>query len=242
MEEIDRRISDIPQIKVYSKTAGMGMMSGIGSSSGMFNIRLKDWSEREGNGDDIDAVMDEIYKRTADITGARLIVFTQGMIPGYGVGNGFEIHIQDQKGGKTEDLLQITNRVIAELNKRPEIARATTSFDTKYPQYLVEVDAANALRHGVQPGDVLDALSGYIGGAYASNINRFSKLYRVMVQASPEFRLDTEALNNMFVRNSDGKMSPVSQYLTLTRVYGAESLTRFNLFSAISVNGAPADG
>ena len=242
MDEIDRRISDIPQIKVYSKTAGMGMMSGIGSSSGMFNIRLKDWKEREGDGDDINSVMDEIYRRTADITGARIIVFTNGMIPGYGVGNGFEIHIQDQKGGKIEDLQQITNRVIAEFGKRPEIARATTSFDTKYPQYLVEVDAATALRHGVEPADVLDALSGYVGGAYASNINRFSKLYRVMVQASPEFRLDTKALSNIFVRNSSGEMTPISQYLTLTRVYGAQSLSRFNLFSSIQVNGTPATG
>ena len=242
MNEIDRRISDIPQIKVYSKTAGMGMMSGIGSSSGMFNIRLKDWKEREGDGDDIYSVMDEIYRRTADISGARIIVFTNGMIPGYGVGNGFEIHIQDQKGGKIEDLQQITNRVIAELGKRPEIARATTSFDTKYPQYLVEVDAATALRHGVEPADVLDALSGYVGGVYASNINRFSKLYRVVVQASPEFRLDTKALSNIFVRNNTGEMTPISQYLTLTRVYGAQSLSRFNLFSSIQVNGTPASG
>ena len=242
MEEIDRRISDIPQIEVYSKTAGMGMMSGIGSSSGMFNIRLKDWKEREGKNDGIDAIMDEIYRRTADITGARLIVFTQGMIPGYGVGSGFEIHIQDQKGGKIEDLQRITNTVINELNKRPEIARATTSFDTKYPQYLVEVDAANALRHGVQPGEVLDALSGYVGGAYASNINRFSKLYRVMLQAAPEFRLDTKALSNIFVRNSSGEMTPINQYLKLTRVYGAQSLSRFNLFSSIQVNGTPATG
>ena len=242
MNEIDRRISDIPQIKVYSKTAGMGMMSGIGSSSGMFNIRLKDWKEREGDGDDINSVMDEIYRRTADISGARIIVFTNGMIPGYGVGNGFEIHIQDQKGGKIEDLQQITNRVIAELGKRPEIARATTSFDTKYPQYLVEVDAATALRHGVEPADVLDALSGYVGGVYASNINRFSKLYRVVVQASPEFRLDTKALSNIFVRNNTGEMTPISQYLTLTRVYGAQSLSRFNLFSSIQVNGTPASG
>lgn len=242
MNEIDRRISDIPQIKVYSKTVGMGMMSGIGSSSGMFNIRLKDWKEREGDGDDINSVMDEIYRRTADISGARIIVFTNGMIPGYGVGNGFEIHIQDQKGGKIEDLQQITNRVIAELGKRPEIARATTSFDTKYPQYLVEVDAATALRHGVEPADVLDALSGYVGGVYASNINRFSKLYRVVVQASPEFRLDTKALSNIFVRNNTGEMTPISQYLTLTRVYGAQSLSRFNLFSSIQVNGTPASG
>ncbi len=242
MEEIDHLISDIPQIQMYSKTAGWGMMSGIGSSSGMFNIRLKDWNERTKKGDDINSVIDEIYRRTKKITGAKIIVFTRGMIPGYGVSNGFEIHIQDQKGGKIEDLQKITNNIIAELSKRPEIARASTAFDTKYPQYLVEVDAANALRHGVQPGDVLSALSGYIGGSYASNINRFSKLYRVMVQASPEFRLDTQALANIFVRNSSGDMTPINQFLKLKKVYGAQSLSRFNLFSSIQVNGTPATG
>lgn len=242
MEEIDHLISDIPQIHMYSKTAGWGMMSGIGSSSGMFNIRLKDWNERTKKGDDINSVIDEIYRRTKKITGAKIIVFTRGMIPGYGVSNGFEIHIQDQKGGKIEDLQKITNNIIAKLSKRPEIARASTAFDTKYPQYLVEVDAANALRHGVQPGDVLSALSGYIGGSYASNINRFSKLYRVMVQASPEFRLDTQALANIFVRNSSGDMTPINQFLKLKKVYGAQSLSRFNLFSSIQVNGTPATG
>lgn len=242
MEEIDRRISDIPQIKVYSRTAGFGMMSGAGSSSGAFDIRLKDWSERTEEGDDIDSVIDEIYRRTADITGARIIIFTRGMIPGYGLSNGFEIHIQDQKGGTVEDLHTITKNIIADLNQRPEIARATTSFDTKYPQYLVEVDAAKALRNGVQPGDVLSALSGYIGGSYASNINRFSKLYRVMVQASPEYRLDTKALSNIFVRNASGEMSPINQYLRLERIYGSQSISRFNLFSSIKVNGTPASG
>ena len=240
MEEIDRRISDIPQIKAYSKTAGFGMMSGMGSSSGSFSIRLKDWKERKNEGDDIDSVIDEIYRRTNDITGARIIVFTRGMIPGYGTSNGFEIHVQDQKGGSIEDLKRITFDVITELQQRPEIARATTAFDTRYPQYLVEIDAANALRHGVQPGDILSVLSGYIGGSYSSNINRFSKLYRVMVQASPEFRLDTQALANMFVRNSSGEMTPINQFLKLTKVYGAQSLSRFNLFSSIQVNGTPA--
>ena len=124
----------------------------------------------------------------------------------------------------------------------PGISRAYTSFDTKYPQYLVEVDAALCKRNGVSPADVLDVLSGYVGGSYSSNMNRFSKLYRVMVQAAPEFRLDTESLNNMFVRNADGEMSPIEQYLKLTRIYGAESLTRFNLFSAIAINGVPAQG
>ena len=164
------------------------------------------------------------------------------MIPGYGVSSGFELYVQDQHGGTTEDLLKYTRQLIDALNKRPEIGRATTSFDTKFPQYLVEVDAARCKRNGVSPSDVLSTLAGYIGGYYASNMNRFSKLYRVMVQASPEHRLDTEALNNMYVRNDEGEMSPVSQYLKLTRVYGSEILSRFNLFSAISVNGAAATG
>lgn len=170
------------------------------------------------------------------------MAFTRPMIPGYGVSSGFELYVQDQHGGTTEDLLKYTRQLIDALNKRPEIGRATTSFDTKFPQYLVEVDAARCKRNGVSPSDVLSTLAGYIGGYYASNMNRFSKLYRVMVQASPEHRLDTEALNNMYVRNDEGEMSPVSQYLKLTRVYGSEILSRFNLFSAISVNGAAATG
>ena len=242
MEEIDRKIGDIPQIKVCAKTTGMGMLSGMGSSSGMFTIRLHPWDERTEKGDDIQSVIDEIYRRTADITAAKVIVFTQAMIPGYGASNGFEIHLQDQKGGSIEDLQKVANRLIEGLNERPEIAKATTAFDTKYPQYLLEVDAARCKQAGVSPANVLDVLSGYVGGIYASNMNRFSKLYRVMVQASPEFRLDTKALNNMFVRNDKGGMSPVGQYLTLTKVYGAQSLARFNLFSAIAINGSVAGG
>jgi HAE1 family hydrophobic/amphiphilic exporter-1 len=242
MREIDRRVSSIPQIEVYSMTTGRGMMSGMGSSSGSFSIRLKDWSERTNAEDGIDAVMDEIYRRTSDITTAKIIVFTRGMIPGYGISGGFEVHVQDQKGGTIDDLKTVTNNLIERLNQREEIARATTSFDTKYPQYLLEVDAARCKRNGVSPSDVLSVVSGYVGGSYASNMNRFSKLYRVMLQAAPEFRLDEKALSNMYVRNSNGDMSPVNQYITLTRVYGAQSISRFNLFTAISVNGQPASG
>ena len=242
MDEIDARIKTIPQIRMYSKVTGNGMISGQGSSNGMFILRLKQWEERTEKGDDINSVISEVYRRTADITSADIMAFAQPMIPGYGVSSGFELYVQDQKGGSIEDLLTVTRNMIDKLNARPEIERATTSFDTKFPQYLIDVDAALCKRNGVSPTDVLNVLAGYIGGTYASNMNRFSKLYRVMVQASPEYRLDTESLKNMFVRNSSGEMSPVSQYLTLTRVYGAETLSRFNLFSAISVNGTPAQG
>lgn len=242
MDEIDARIKTIPQIQIYSKITGNGMISGQGSSNGMFILRLKPWEQRTEKGDDINSIISEVYRLTSDITSADIMAFAQPMIPGYGVSSGFELYVQDQKGGTIEDLLTVTRNMIDKLNARPEIARATTSFDTKFPQYLVEVDAALCKRNGVSPTDVLNVLAGYIGGTYSSNMNRFSKLYRVMVQAAPEYRLDTESLKNMFVRNSSGEMSPVSQYLTLTRVYGAETLSRFNLFSAISVNGTPANG
>ena len=242
MDEIEACLKQVPQIKLYSKTTGNAQISGQSSANGMFIVRLKPWEERPNPEDEINAVIDEIYRLTDHIAVAQIMVFSQPMIPGYGVNSGFEVYVQDQKGGKIEDLLEYTNQMIDALNARPEIGRASTSFDIKYPQYLVEVDAALCKRNGISPADLLNTLSIYVGGNYASNMNRFSKLYRVMVQASPEYRLDTEALNNIFVRNSSGKMSPISQYLKLTRIYGTESLTRFNLFSAISVNGAAATG
>ena len=242
MDEIDRRISTIPQIKAYSRTTGYGMMFGQGSSTGSFMIRLHDWEDRPEKEDHIDAVIAEIHRRTDDISAADIMVYTRGMIPGYGASSGFEVYVQDQKGGKLEDLEKISREFIAELNKRPEISRAKTSFDSKFPMYLVEVDAAQCKRNGTSPGDVLDVLAGYVGGSYASNMNRFSKLYRVMLQAAPEYRLDTESLQNMFVRTSSGEMSPINQYLRLTRIYGPQSISRFNLFTAISVNGQAAEG
>ena len=242
MEQVDSCLRTIPQIELYSTITGNSMLSGQGACNGMFTIRLKDWSERTSKEDAIDAVMDKISRSTAFISSADIMPFTRPMIPGYGASSGFELYVQDQKGGSIEDLLKYTRQFIDELKKRPEIGRATTSFDTKFPQYLLEVDAALCKRNGVSPSDVLSTLSGYIGGNYASNMNRFSKLYRVMVQAPPEFRLNTESLNNIFVRNDAGEMTPIKQYLKLTRIYGSETLTRFNLFSAIQVNGAAATG
>lgn len=242
MDEIEAAIRDIPQIKIYSRITGKDAIHNQSASAGSFTIRLKNWSERHEKGDDVNTVMNEIYRRTDGIKAASIRVSTQPMISGYGTSNGFELYVQDKKGGSVYDLLKYTNQFIDAMNKRPEISRAYTTFATKYPQYMVEVDAALCKRNGVSPSDVLRTLAGYVGGSYSSNLNRFTKLYRVMVQASPEYRLDTEALNNIFVRCSDGSMSPISQYLTLTRIYGSESLSRFNLFNAIRVSGVPADG
>lgn len=242
MDEIEAAICDIPQIKIYSRITGKDAVHNQSASAGSFTIRLKDWSDRKRKGDDVNSVMAEIYRRTDGIKAASIRVSTSPMISGYGMSNGFDLYVQDKKGGSVDDLLKYTNDFIEAMNRRPEISRAYTTFDTRYPQYMVEVDAALCKRNGISPTDILNTLAGYVGGSYSSNLNRFTKLYRVMVQAAPEYRLDTEALNNIFVRNSSGEMSPVSQYLTLTRVYGSESLSRFNLFSAISVSGVPADG
>ena len=242
LKEVEARIKDLPQLRIYSLVAGNSNNFEQSSSNGNFTLKLKKWGERKGKGDDVQSVVDEIYRRTADIANAKIQVNTQNMLPGFGRINGFEMHVQDKHGGTIQDLLTQTNRLIAALNERPEISRAFTNFSLKYPQYRVEVDAALCKRHGVSPSDVLAALSGYIGGSYASNLVRFTKLYRVMVQASPEYRLDTESLNNIFVRNNQGEMSPIGQYITLTRIYGSETLSRFNLFPSIQVGGTAAEG
>lgn len=166
----------------------------------------------------------------------------QPMISGYGTGSGFELYVQDQGGVSTDELLRVTNDFVDSLNRRPEISRAYTTFDTRYPQYMVEVDAANCLRHNVDPADVLSTLAGYVGGTYSSNLNRFTKLYRVMVQSDAGARLSTDDLKNMFVRTLDGKMSSIDNYIKLTKVYGSESLSRFNLFPSIAVYGQQGDG
>ncbi|MBO7119943.1 MAG: efflux RND transporter permease subunit, partial [Bacteroidaceae bacterium] len=240
--EVERRIKDIPQFRLYNMTIGRGSTFDQSSSAGSFNIRLKNWDERKAKGDDINSVIDEIYRRTADITQAQIRVSTRPMISGYGATSGFELHVQDRKGGKIEDLMRITRVLIDSLNQEPAISRAFTTFDTKYPQYRVEVDAARCKRDGVTPNAVLRVLSGYVGGTYSSNLTRFTKLYRVIVQASPEFRLDEKSLSNMRVRSESGQMIPITQYISMERVYGSEGLNRFNLFSSIAVMGQTADG
>ena len=242
LKQVEDRIKDLPQLRIYSLIAGNSNNFEQSSSNGNFTLKLKKWGERKDKGDDVQSVVDEIYRRTANIANAKIQVNTQNMLPGFGRINGFELHVQDKHGGTINDLLVYTNRLIAALNERPEISRAYTNFSLKYPQYRVDVDAALCKRHGVSPSDVLAALSGYVGGLYASNFVRFTKLYRVMVQASPEYRLDTESLNNIFVRNGAGEMSPIGQYITLTRIYGSETLSRFNLFPSIQVGGTAADG
>ena len=237
MDKIAESIEDIPQLKQFSNVTGYSMLGGQAPSGGMLIIKLKNWKERPEKSDEISAVINQIYARTSHIKSGKIYAFAQPTIMGYGMGSGFELYVQDRAGGDIATLQEHANKFIAGLNQRPEISMAYTSFDTKFPQYMVEVDAVKCQRANVSASDVLSVLSGFIGGNYSSNFNRFSKLYRVMVQAKADYRLDKDALNNMFVRTGDGEMAPVGQFITLTKVYGAETLNRFNLYSSIAVNG-----
>ena len=242
MHELADRLRNIPQIRDYMQVAGYGMIAGQGSSYGMCIIKLKDWKDRPDKADAVNAVIGQIYARTADIKDAQIFAVAPPMISGYGTSTGFDMRLQDRMGGSINDFYNIYLQFIAALNQRPEIERAYSTFNINFPQYMVDIDAAKAKRAGVSPTEILSTLSGYYGGQYVSNINRFSKVYRVMIQADPKYRLDTESLNNVYVRTQNGEMAPVSQFVKLTKVYGSETLNRFNMYSSISVNGTAADG
>lgn len=242
MDAVETYIKRIPQISSYSKITGYSFMSGAGSSAGMIICKLKPWDERKGKANSKDAVIGQIFGMTSGIKTASVFAFAPPMVTGYGLSNATDIYVQDRKGGSVEDLFKYTQGFIQELNKRPEIKAAYSAFDNRFPQYNVEVDAAKCKRAGVSPADVLSTLSGYIGGNYASNLNRFSKIYRVMVQAKPEYRASKESLDNIYVRTTNGDMAPISQFLTLTKAYGPASLTNFNMFTAINVSAMAADG
>ncbi len=242
MKRIEARLENIPQIKHVQKISGFGLISGQGTSFGMLILKLHPWDDRPSKGDHVQAVIGQVYGRTADIKDATIFAVAPGMIPGYGMGNALELHMQDKGGNDVTTFFNTTQQYLAALNQRPEIAAAYSSFDIRYPQWTVDVDAAKCKRAGIRPNEVLSTLSGYFGGQYVSNFNRFSKVYKVMIQSDPKYRLDESSLDNVFVRMSNGQMAPISQFVTLTRTYGAESLSRFNMFNSIAVNAMPAPG
>ena len=241
MKKIEGILKQIPEIEHYSKISGYGFIAGQGTSYGSFIIRLKDWSERKGEGQDANSVQNKLNFMLQSVKEAQAFTFQPGMIPGYGMGNSIDLHLQDRVGGDLNTFYANAQKFLAALNQRPEVAKAITTFNPRFPQYQIDVDAAKCKRAGVSPSEILDVVSGYYGGIYASNIVRFSKVYRVIIQADPAYRLDSRSLDNVYFRNGE-EMAPVSEYVTLTKTYGPESLSRFNLFNCISANVTIADG
>ena len=238
MEEI---LKNTPEIEHYARVAGYGFIAGQGTSYASVVIRLKDWSERKGSEHTANAVAARLNAQFARIKDAQIFTFQMPMIPGYGLGNTIEVNLQDQTGGDMETFYNSSMQFLMALNQRPEVAMAYTSYAMNFPQLSVDVDAAKCKRAGISPATVLDALGSYCGGSYISNYNQFGKVYRVMLQASPEFRLSESDLDNMFVRNGS-EMAPISQFVTLNKVLGPEISTRFNLYSSITANVNPAAG
>lgn len=245
-DEVTRQIEAIakkyPEINNVLRITGRGMISGTGSNYGMIIMELKHWKERSGKDQDIQGLIRKLFAETESIKDARIIFFSPPTIQGFSASSGFEFQLQDRAGGTIQRLNEVTEKFLAALRERPEIQFASTPFNPNFPQYEITVDVAKAKRAGLSVNDILGVMQGYYGGVYASNFNRFGKQFRVMYQSEPEYRNNPESLNLVQVRNAKGEMAPITQFITLERVYGAQAINRFNLFTSVAVNGAINQG
>ena len=241
MEKVRKVLDGTEEIKTYSVISGYGLISGQGSSYGSVIVRLHDWNDRKGEEHSSNAVIARLNAQLSVIKEVQSFTVQPGMIPGYGMGNAIDMNIQDRTGGDMTVFYQNAMQFLGALNQRPEVMMAYTTYAMNFPQVQVEVDAAQCKRAGVSPADVLSVLGSYCGGSYVSNFNQFGKVYRVMLQASPEYRLDEASLNNIYVRNGT-QMAPVGQFVKLKKVEGSEVANRFNLYSSISAMVTPAEG
>lgn len=241
LAKVDKILAANPVVESRTEILGYSFIAGQGNTYGTFIIKLKDWSERE-KGQDATSVLGQLYGAVGQqIKDATVMMFQPPMISGYSVTSGFELQLQDKTGGDINKFFQIYQQFIGALNQRPEIQQAYSTFNPTFPQYMVNVDVAKTKQAGISPSVVLSTLQGYYGGMYVSNFNRFGKLYRVMMQADPSARISPETLNQVKVRVGN-EMSPITNFITLERVYGPDIISRFNLFTSISVSGTPNPG
>ncbi len=241
MDRVDSICGTIPAISVRNAITGYSFVSGQGNTYGSFIIKLKPWNERDAKTESAQAVLAQLYQKTASVPDGRIMFFQPPMISGYSATSGFEIRLQDKTGGSLENFFKVYQQFIAALNARPEIAMAYSTFNPAYPQYLVELDVAKIKQAGLTQNAILTTLQGYYGGMYISNFNKFGKLYRVMMQANPEARVSPETLKRIKVRNG-ATMAPIDNFVKLTRVYGPDIINRFNMFTSIAVTGSPSPG
>ena len=241
MNEVDSLIAADPAVKSRTAIIGFSFIGGQGPSYGSFIIKLKDWEERSMM-QSSDIVYGSLFMRAQKIVkDAQVLFFTPPMIPGYSASSDIELNMQDKTGGDLEKFFDVTKQYTAALTARPEIKSAQSTFNPNFPQYMIDIDAAACKKVGISPSDILATMQGYYGGLYASNFNRFGKMYRVMVQADPALRTNLESLKNIKVRNGN-EMAPISQFVSIKKVYGPDIISRFNMYTSIKVMVAPADG
>ena len=241
LNRVDSLVAAEPAVDSRTVISGFGFIGGQGPSYGSIIIKLKDWEERSMM-QSSDIVYGSLFMRAQKIVkDAQVLFFTPPMIPGYSASSDIELNMQDKTGGDLEKFFDVTKQYMAALTARPEIKSAQSTFNPNFPQYMIDIDAAACKKVGISPSDILATMQGYYGGLYASNFNRFGKMYRVMVQADPALRTNLESLKNIKVRNGN-EMAPISQFVSIKKVYGPDIISRFNMYTSIKVMVAPADG
>ncbi len=240
VDRVDAMLASNPAIQSREQLLGYNFIAGAGSDQATFIIKLKPFEER-GLTEGAMAVLGMIYKQTAEIKDAQILAFAPPMVSGFSLSNGVSLVMQDRTGGSLNHFFEVTQGYLAELNKRPEIQMAMTSYNPNYPQYMVDVNVAKCKQAGISPALVLSTLQGYYGGLYASNFNAYGKLYRVMIQGDVESRKNLEGMNSIFLRTPNG-MAPVNEFCSVRRTYGPATINRFNLFTSINVTVNVAEG
>ena len=241
LAKVDSLVAAEPAVESRTIISGYSFIGGQGPSYGSVIIKLKDWEERSmmQNSDIIYATL--FIRAQKIIKDAQVLFFAPPMIPGYSVSSDIELNMQDKTGGSLDHFFEVVNNYRAALEARPEINSAKTTFNPSFPQYQLDIDAAACKKAGISPSDILSTMQGYFGGLYASNFNRFGKMYRVMIQAEPDATKNMESLNSIKVR-SGNEMAPITQFVSMKKVYGPDIINRFNLYTSMKVMVAPASG
>lgn len=243
LEEAQQKLRKINGVQSVTLISGRSFISGAGSNYGMGFLRLEPFEKRNKDPQQsIQAILRQAFGAVATIYDAKIIFFQPPAIPGFGLSSGFSMVLLDKAGGEISQLNEVTQQFLQELNKRPEIQYVQTSFNVNYPQYQLEINVERAAQSGISVSSILSTLQNYIGGLYATDFTKYGKQYRVMVQALPDDRKDLKSLDGLTVRASDGKMAPVSQFVTLQRTFGPQSVNRYNLFTSVALTGANAEG
>jgi len=242
LAKVDSLVAAEPAVQSRTIISGYSFIGGQGPSYGSVIIKLKDWEERSMM-QNSDIIYSTLFLRAQKvIKDAQVLFFAPPMIPGYSVSSDIELNMQDKTGGSLDHFFEVVNSYTAALEARPEINSAKTTFNPSFPQYQLDIDAAACKKAGISPSDILSTMQGYFGGLYASNFNRFGKMYRVMIQAEPDATKNMESLNGVKVRGSNGEMAPITQFVSMKKVYGPDIINRFNLYTSMKVMVAPASG
>ena len=242
LAKVDSLVAAEPAVQSRTIISGYSFIGGQGPSYGSVIIKLKDWEERSMM-QNSDIIYSTLFLRAQKvIKDAQVLFFAPPMIPGYSVSSDIELNMQDKTGGTLDHFFEVVKSYTAALEARPEINSAKTTFNPSFPQYQLDIDAASCKKAGISPSDILSTMQGYFGGLYASNFNRFGKMYRVMIQAEPDATKNMESLNGVKVRGSNGEMAPITQFVSMKKVYGPDIINRFNLYTSMKVMVAPASG